>query len=530
MNTESTDPPPGLPAAADDLGNIPVLIVDCQGDADRLVEIAWSTGSAKGGWSAPRSFLVEVEGPLSPMFRRLTGITDADLGGARTPGEVAGLFLEDLARSKLAVAHACRYEAHLLAALPGIREALPPDGLVCTAELSRRLLPGLSGFGLRAVCGYLGLHVDPLRRAAAHVEATARIWEELLGILIRQGLPMSGFMDLLRSPPPDAAGRLSRLPEGWRKDLPDRPGVYRLGDFSGRDLYIGKAASLRRRIPQHFHRASWKSKDGMSSSICRISVEVCETELEAALLEAALIEEARPQCNRALSAPPPEVAWFSRDLARSSPERRRGFPLGPHSALGPMRDLRSFRDALASGDPGILRESCVRLGEFAPGPFSSGFDLFCSAHPDCASGDAGRLLRLASRIDVGNGDEEESEGGEVPESERAFRALEAIVASCGAAARRARWYILLACSVLRYEAPGGTRELSFCGGEVAGANWASPDAGPSVHPASCRGAGSIRPSAYRRLGLLTGEIRKLIPARAKQVLDRDRLERLLERL
>lgn len=473
------------------------------------------------------------------MFRRLTGISEQNLAGAPGAGEVAAALLDDLRTARLVVAHTCLYEARLLKTLPRIANAMESSGLVCTAELARRLLPGLSGFGLRAVSGYLGFPVDALRRASAHVEATARIWQALVRMMEESG-PVSEeeLSAFLLTSPPSSSDRLERLPEGWRENLPDKPGVYRLRDCEGGDLYIGKASSLKKRVPQHFHSTNWRSKDGMTSAICGIDVEICETELEAALLEASLIEEARPACNRALSGPPPAVAWLSRDLARSVPEKRRGFPLGPHQAGGPLSDLKRLCDALAAGEAGLLAEACRWFGSFEQESLASGFEMFRAAHPDCASGSPADLQRLASLIETPEKGED-GEWGEDPEPVKALKALESIVAAAGSAARRTRWYGLLTCSTLRWETAGGTRELVFCRGNVESARWVSPETAWGSHSGGCPGIGTIGPSGLRRLSLLTGEIRSLvrrgrgmtlIPEGDSKALDMDRLRRMLERI
>lgn len=498
------------------------------------MEIAWSVRSASdASGEAPQRFLLSVEPPLSAMFTRMTGIDAAGLAGAASPSEVAGAFLGSLAGAAAIVAHSSRYEMRLLRTLPDVSAALGRTPCVCTAELAKRLLPGLSGYGLRAVAGYLGHPLDGMRSAAAHVEATALVWKSLLDILPASGPDsLADLIELALSPPPAASGRLGLMPAGWREGLPDMPGVYRLEDRAGGVVYVGRASSLRRRVPQHFSGSSWKSKGGMTSAVCTVRFETCETILEAGLLEAQSIEALRPSCNRALSGPPPEVAWFSRDLSRCGPRRRTGLPIGPAVKSGPLADLRIVCDALAAGSPDVLAE-CGRLGGFDPAALSAGLGAFAGAHRECSGGDPAALRNLARSMVRMELDEEDPD---MPEPARVLLALESLVASAGSAERRACWYRKLACSTLTWEEGGRKRRIELLLGRTVSVCWLDL-AGPACLRTVDRfGVGCIDAQGMRLLGVLTGEIRRLAggrgvvelkPAGAAMVLGRDRLVSIL---
>ncbi len=86
--------------------------------------------------------------------------------------------------------------------------------------------------------------------------------------------------------------------QGYLKDLPSRPGVYRMIDAAGEVLYVGKARSLKARVTNYARPA------GLSNRILRMVMATASmefvtvrTEAEALLLEANLIKRLRPRFN-----------------------------------------------------------------------------------------------------------------------------------------------------------------------------------------------------------------------------------------
>lgn len=81
--------------------------------------------------------------------------------------------------------------------------------------------------------------------------------------------------------------------------LPLAPGVYRFRDATGRILYIGRAAELRRRVASYW--GSLRDRRHlrrMVPRIARIEAVECDSEHEAAWLERNLLERSRPRWNR----------------------------------------------------------------------------------------------------------------------------------------------------------------------------------------------------------------------------------------
>lgn len=82
------------------------------------------------------------------------------------------------------------------------------------------------------------------------------------------------------------------------KTLPARPGVYRMLDTRGGVLYVGKAASLKSRVPNYTQVAQLpKRLQRMVAQTRAMTIVTTETEAEALLLEAQLIKRYRPPYN-----------------------------------------------------------------------------------------------------------------------------------------------------------------------------------------------------------------------------------------
>jgi len=121
----------------------------------------------------------------------------------------------------------------------------------------------------------------------------------------------------IRGAPPELARRLvaqslvvENRHDAWRRagericrDAPQTPGVYLLKDASGRALYVGKAANLRRRLRAHFAERRWRSLPPELSRAADAEWQETGSELEALLREAAWIHEHRPVVNVQIGEP-----------------------------------------------------------------------------------------------------------------------------------------------------------------------------------------------------------------------------------
>ncbi|MFV2073141.1 MAG: excinuclease ABC subunit UvrC [Thermoanaerobaculales bacterium] len=82
------------------------------------------------------------------------------------------------------------------------------------------------------------------------------------------------------------------------REAPEKPGVYRYQDSSGKDLYVGKARNLRRRVLSYFGRQDLPERTrAMLEKARRLDFTVTASEVEAFVLENTLIKRLRPRFN-----------------------------------------------------------------------------------------------------------------------------------------------------------------------------------------------------------------------------------------
>jgi excinuclease ABC subunit C len=85
------------------------------------------------------------------------------------------------------------------------------------------------------------------------------------------------------------------------RNIPDEPGCYMMRDRRGKIIYVGKAASLRKRVQSYFRNASLTRGDpklrGLVNSVHDLEFIVLRNEAEAILTESRLIKDYKPYFN-----------------------------------------------------------------------------------------------------------------------------------------------------------------------------------------------------------------------------------------
>jgi len=101
--------------------------------------------------------------------------------------------------------------------------------------------------------------------------------------------------------------------------LPRAPGVYRFRDQTGRVLYIGRAASLRRRVLSYWGDLGDRAHLApMVARIARVEAVVCDSAHEAAWLERNLLRRRLPPWNRSPGGQESEV-WIRLSVSPRTP-------------------------------------------------------------------------------------------------------------------------------------------------------------------------------------------------------------------
>lgn len=131
------------------------------------------------------------------------------------------------------------------------------------------------------------------------------------------------------------------------RSLPQRPGVYLLGDSAGELLYVGKAKSLRSRLRSYTGSGSASLAPRMrklTEQAASVETVVVGTEAEALILEANLVKERRPRFNILLrddkSYPYVKVTLgepFPKVITTRRTPNDGSRYFGPYTSVGPMR-------------------------------------------------------------------------------------------------------------------------------------------------------------------------------------------------
>src|SRR5919108_5977623 len=386
------------------LSHLEVLVIDCQATAaaprGHLLEIGWA--QLRDTVTHPHACLIALPDgeQIPPAVSRITGICEHMMRAAvdrqlawRALSEQAATLTQQPAPT---VIHFARFEQPFLRTLGA---GLFPLDVVCTRDIARRLMPNLPRCSLRALAGYFGRAIDPLRRSAEHVEATAFVWQELVRLLETKGVSTwSALHDWLAAPvePTRYRRRVWPMPRDVRLSLPHAPGIYRMLRTDGSVLYVGKAASLHHRVNSYFRKQNGVHERSleMLSQARGISFDVTPSPLEAALLEPDEIKRHRPPYNVALTIRDRALWFTSPDLSTRSSQPSPDCPLGPFASA---KTLDQFA-ALARGDRAALTS-----GPWGPdhGTFNAGYDRLCATHPELSLVDLSehaKLLRLGTRL------------------------------------------------------------------------------------------------------------------------------------
>lgn len=449
-----------------DLSDLSVLCVDCQTtgatpELGALLQLGWAVVPPEpAGTHATRAFWTEVPPPhcVSRIVRELTGYDDrckaeaipAGVAWSRLKEDASALLRE--AKRVPTVIHFARFE---LAFLRDLHERLSPNepfplDAVCLHEIARRLFPDLPRRSLRALAGYLGHSPELIRRSGGHVDATAFAWRALAGRLRDAGVTtwdeLRSFLD--ERAPPRSSRRGFPITAEQRRALPSGPGVYRFVRSNGDVLYVGKAASLKKRVASHFGAGSKTTERALEMLTQAHDVVVTETAsaVEAALLETDEIKRLDPPYNVHLK-DGGRRAWFaSRDGRLHAEEPSAEHSLGPFPSPMPIRGLAALVALLSGAEPTVrLRAGAVGVPEaFAPeeAMFRGAWSRFLAERAQGGRTPWGRFVRASARLR----ETEEPESDDTTEGwdeARVARHLERTLRSVGQLVRRGRIMTIL---------------------------------------------------------------------------------------
>lgn len=524
--------------------DLDVLVVDCQATGASpfygvVLEIGWGVvraGSAEG-FEPQAHWIALPEGHVVPrQVQKLTGY-EPDANVAALDAEVAWRSLRgavpELSSVPTAI-HFARFELPFLREWserfePGI--AFPLDA-VCVHAIANRLFPELPRQSLRALAGFLGHSLHLSRRSLGHVEATAFVWRRVCLELSNRGVrswdDLKGWLAERAPPKPRSKKPTYPLDAQRYRSLPDEPGVYRFVRSNGDVLYVGKAASLKKRAASHFRgRAGTAQAPEMLTQVADIQVTLTASALEAALLESDLIKGLVPPYNVQLTGSD-HVFYSSEAFTSAVTEPDTEHLLGPLPSAYALRPLAALA-SLLSEEPHSVFVRTHAVGVSAmwlpdEGVFAEGWRALRERRSpaDVPTGVSARrgALALARRFLLAPAfaderDEAAEEQAEAVPREwdplRVARHIERACADAFRSYRRARWLALLADSEVVYREPSATtaRLLVIADGHIVTAR----DEAVSYRPGQRSRVRAGRPhfdrKSYDRLRILSTELKRI---------------------
>ncbi len=296
-------PPPFVQRSFDELGtplcDVTFAVVDLETTgaspaSDAITEV----GAVKlrgGECLGTLQTLVNPGVAIPPAITYLTGITEAMVLPAPRIETVLPALLEFL-HGAVIVGHNVRFDLSFLQA--AARAAGYPrldHAFVDTAALARRLIrEEVPDCRLSTLARHFRTATRPTHRALDDARATGEV---LHGLLERAGtIGVLALDDLLALPTIKGHPQLNKLKLVAR--LPRAPGVYVFKDAGGRPLYVGKATDLRRRVRSYFGGDERRKVGQLMRELATVDHVVCDSTLEAAVLEVRLIHELSPRFNR----------------------------------------------------------------------------------------------------------------------------------------------------------------------------------------------------------------------------------------
>jgi len=236
--------------------------------------------------------LIHPERSIPWNITRLTGIKDEMLIDAPKFYEVAKKIVE-MTEGAIFVAHNVRFDYQFLREEFGRLGFTFSRKQLCTVRLSRKAFPGLKGYGLSKLIDHFNIPIAARHRAMGDTMATVDV--------LRRVLATEGNEEMTRDMINQGV-KESRLPKNitidMLHDLPECCGVYFFHDEDQDVAYIGKSTNIRKRVMQHFAKATQKAIK-LHRHVNEITFEDTGSELIALLYESQLIKEMRPYINRA---------------------------------------------------------------------------------------------------------------------------------------------------------------------------------------------------------------------------------------
>ncbi len=238
------------------------------------------------------STLVDPERSVPYHIENLTGITNKDLTGAPTFGDIKGQLMR-LLEGCVFVAHNARFDYGFLRSEFGRAGIDFSAKCLCTARLSRKLFPQERRHGLDSIMRRFGIVCQNRHRAFDDAQV---LWEflDLLRTRVDSSRLMAAIGEVVKTPTLPA-----HIDQRMISSLPESAGVYIFYGDDGSPLYVGESANIRNGVLSHFSNGYRSAKEmSLCQHVRKVKAVKTAGELGALLLKTQLIRELYPMYNR----------------------------------------------------------------------------------------------------------------------------------------------------------------------------------------------------------------------------------------
>lgn len=235
--------------------------------------------------------LVNPEKNIQPFVINLTGINNQMLRNAPKFHEVAKRIIE-ITDNCTIVAHNAQFDNRILST-EFDRLGYPFEkNMLCTVELSKKLIPDLPSYSLGKLVRSLGIPITDRHRAQGDAKATL----ELFKLLLEKDIEKVIISDTIKK---DPKRQLEPKLLDIIESAPTNTGVYYMHRKNGKIIYVGKSKNIKKRLIQHFTNDNKKSKK-IQLEVVSVSYEETGNDLIAQLKESQEIKQLKPIFNHAL--------------------------------------------------------------------------------------------------------------------------------------------------------------------------------------------------------------------------------------
>ena len=235
--------------------------------------------------------LVNPEKKIQPFVVNLTGINNKMLYNAPKFYEVAKRIIE-ITEGCILVAHNAQFDNRILTTEFDRLGYSFEKAILCTVELSKKLIPDLPSYSLGKLVRSLGIPIADRHRAQGDAKATV----ELFKLLLEKDTKKEIISSIVRK---NSKRQLEPKLLEIIETLPTSTGVYYMHRKNGNIIYVGKSKNIRKRLIQHFTNDNKKSKK-IQSEVVSVSYEETGNDLIAQLKESQEIKTLKPIFNHAL--------------------------------------------------------------------------------------------------------------------------------------------------------------------------------------------------------------------------------------